>query len=128
MTTAPRVLSLYRAIIKLGKSWKGEVEEKQYILSEARKVFREHRDANSKEEVESLIEEGEHRLNYAQHYGIAYPRLHHASQFKRRVYMDVPQQASADREAVLLPSDQDTAAKLAAAMQRRKAKLERPKE
>jgi len=38
------------------------------------------------------IEEAEHRLNYAQHYGIAYPRLHHASQFKRRVYMDVPQQ------------------------------------
>jgi len=94
-------------------------QEKEYILTETRRVFRENKAVSSEKEVAQLvracmhastpffscciwppadgclvwqIEEAEHRLNYAQHYGIAYPRLHHASQFKRRVYMDVPQQ------------------------------------
>ena len=82
MSTAPRVLSLYRAILRLGRSWKGEQEvsffllvivtvakvsrethmihkfvlqEKQYILSEASRVFRENKSANSPEEIEGLV-------------------------------------------------------------------------
>ena len=34
------------------------LQEKQYILSEAKKVFREHKDASSPEEVESLVRSG----------------------------------------------------------------------
>ena len=87
MTSPLRVLSLYRAILKLGRSWKGDLEvqtllkqelmisqshccililhlledacldlqEKQYIFSEAKKVFRQNKDASSPEEVESLV-------------------------------------------------------------------------
>jgi hypothetical protein len=36
------------------------------------------------------VQAAEVRLEYAQHYGIPYPRLHHASQFKRRYILDAP--------------------------------------
>ena len=43
------------------------------------------------EEEELLqIEEGEKRLEYGVHYGIPYPRLHHAQQFSRRYILDAP--------------------------------------
>ena len=35
------------------------------------------------------------RLEYAQHYGIPYPRLHHAPQFQRRYILDAPSPDSA---------------------------------
>lgn len=36
------------------------------------------------------LKEGEERLELGVHYKICYPRLHHAPQFKRREYADVP--------------------------------------
>ena len=37
------------------------------------------------------VTEGETRLEYAVHYGIPYPRLHHAPQFPKRYVLDTPQ-------------------------------------
>jgi hypothetical protein len=36
------------------------------------------------------LAEGRDRLEIAVHYRIPYPRMHHAPQFKRREYQDVP--------------------------------------
>jgi hypothetical protein len=36
------------------------------------------------------LAEGKDRLEIAVHYQIPYPRMHHAPQFKRREYQDVP--------------------------------------
>ena len=46
------------------------------------------------------MQEAETRLEYGLHYGIPYPRLHHASQFRRRYILDAPSsQAAADTRA-----------------------------
>ncbi len=37
------------------------------------------------------VQEAEQRLEYGLHYGIPYPRLHHASQFPRRYTLTAPQ-------------------------------------
>lgn len=54
------------------------------------------------------LEEGEQRLAYALHYGIPYPRLHHASQFHRRYVLDTPEtelgQVPQARQACKLPA------------------------
>lgn len=43
--------------------------------------------------------EAESRMEYAVHYGIPYPRLHHASQFAKRYVMDRPQMPNAPHNA-----------------------------
>jgi len=43
--------------------------------------------------------EAESRMEYAVHYGIPYPRLHHASQFAKRYVMDKPQMPNAPHNA-----------------------------
>ena len=67
-------------------------QEKEYILQEARKRFREGRQQElADKHLEKRLEEGQQRLEYAQHYGIPFPRLHHSKgQFRGRRY-DVPE-------------------------------------
>jgi hypothetical protein len=36
------------------------------------------------------VKEAEDRLEIGVHYQIPYPRMHHAPQFRKRQYMDVP--------------------------------------
>ena len=43
--------------------------------------------------------EAETRLEYAVHYGIPYPRLHHAPQFPKRYVMDTPQMPDGPQHA-----------------------------
>ena len=138
MSQGQRVVSLYRRILRCGHHWQGTSEvmlfllvlvcsalpdclqacltysgvlqEKAFILQEAHKRFREA-GAGS---LDKRLEEGQQRLEYAEHYGAAeqcpgcccqpghccmtsvcagipYPRLHHSrGQFKGRRY-DVPE-------------------------------------
>eukprot|EP00884_Botryococcus_braunii_P002093 jgi/Botrbrau1/11885/Bobra.126_2s0018.1 len=118
---ATKVLRLYRTILRTGRNWSGPVHEKDYIAKEARRKFSEHMNADDLA-VDSLLEEGEQRLNYAVHYGIPYPRLHHADQFPKRYFLDA---TTTDLGGPApLPQDQDAASKLAAAIARRKKKLQ----
>ena len=45
------------------------------------------------------VQEGQNRLEYAQHYGIPYPRLHYAPQFPKRYVMDKPQMPDAPQQS-----------------------------
>ena len=59
-------------------------QEADYIAQEARQQFRSQQHSRaSPEHVARLLEEGEARLALAQHYKIAYPRLHHGDQFAK---------------------------------------------
>ncbi|KAF6259999.1 complex 1 protein-domain-containing protein [Scenedesmus sp. NREL 46B-D3] len=90
MSSRSRVLSLYRTILRTGRSWQGPQEEREYIRQEARAVFRQHKHLASPAEIEAKLVEGRDRLDIAVHYRIPYPRMQHAPQFKRREYQDVP--------------------------------------
>ncbi|EIE26970.1 hypothetical protein COCSUDRAFT_64739 [Coccomyxa subellipsoidea C-169] len=120
--TRSTVLGLYRRILRTGRSWKGGQEEREYIEREARAQFRRSAAVRDPTEVDKLVQEGEQRLEYALHYHIPYPRLHHASQFPRRYTLNALQ---VEPSGAPQSKDPDVAAKLAAATERRRAKLER---
>ncbi|CAL8468964.1 g8505 [Coccomyxa elongata] len=122
--TRSRVLSLYRRILRTSRTWQGGKEEREYIEREARSQFRRNAAAHDPADVDAMVQEAEQRLEYGLHYGIPYPRLHHASQFPRRYTLTAPQM---EPSALPQSKDADVAAKLAAAAERRRAKLERAK-
>ncbi|GFO31379.1 lyr motif containing protein 1 [Plakobranchus ocellatus] len=77
-----QVLSLYRQILRLSRTWNAASgsasetkKERTYIRDEAKKLFREHKNETSEEKIKEFIREGETRLGLAQHYGTPYPRL-----------------------------------------------------
>ncbi|GAQ85561.1 hypothetical protein KFL_002410120 [Klebsormidium nitens] len=71
-----QALSLYRRILRAARTWPGPQEEVNYIRNEAQSTFRQNRALDDATEIGKQIEEGEHRLEYALHYHIPYPRLH----------------------------------------------------
>ncbi|KAK3781500.1 hypothetical protein RRG08_054840 [Elysia crispata] len=84
MATSQRVqvLSLYRQVLRLSRSWiavskiSDETnQERAYIRDEARKLFREHKYEKSEARINECLREAETRLGLAQHYGTPYPRL-----------------------------------------------------
>ncbi|XP_069503768.1 LYR motif-containing protein 1 isoform X2 [Ambystoma mexicanum] len=86
MTSATRkeVLGLYRRIFKLAKNWhalSGQSEdsnkEKQYILDEAKTLFKRNKSVTDVEIVKQCIEECNARIEIGLHYGIPYPRPVH---------------------------------------------------
>ncbi|KAK9812399.1 hypothetical protein WJX73_007901 [Symbiochloris irregularis] len=122
MAQKDKVLSLYRSILRTGRQWSGPNEEQKYILEEAKAQFRAHRDSKEADQ-RNLLAAGQQRLEYATHYGIPYPRQHHASQFYKRQYLDSPSFASdaeAGESAAQGAGSADAASKLAAALARRK--------
>lgn len=119
MTRRQEALHLYKRILRAGRVWQGLPEDKAYIFAEARKQFRANEQA-SEHQTEALLAAGEQRLEYAEHYQNPYPRIHHASQFYKRQYMDSPQQD--DAEASNRSRSSDGISKLAAAAERRKHK------
>ncbi len=75
----PQVLSLYRRLMRLGRNWEASnplntQTEKDYILGECRRLFRENRWITSKAEVSEHIREAEARATMAEHYQNPYPR------------------------------------------------------
>ncbi|GMH33316.1 hypothetical protein BSKO_01150 [Bryopsis sp. KO-2023] len=79
VNTAARVLSLYRTILRTGRTWSGPQSEKDYIREEAQRLFRSNKHLVSVEEIEKKIFEASSRLELGVHYKIPYPRLHHKS-------------------------------------------------
>ena len=45
------------------------------------------------------VREGQNRLEYAMHYGIPYPRLHHVPQVPKRYVMDKPRMPDMPQQA-----------------------------
>uniref|UniRef100_A0A2I2Y204 Complex 1 LYR protein domain-containing protein n=1 Tax=Gorilla gorilla gorilla TaxID=9595 RepID=A0A2I2Y204_GORGO len=83
MTTATRqeVLGLYRSIFRLARKWQatsGQMEdtikEKQYILNEARTLFRKNKNLTDTDLIKQCIDECTARIETGLHYKIPYPR------------------------------------------------------
>lgn len=86
MTTATRqeVLGLYRSIFRLARKWQatsGQMEdtikEKQYILNEARMLFRKNKNLTDTDLIKQCIDECTARIEIGLHYKIPYPRPIH---------------------------------------------------
>ncbi|XP_036136702.1 LYR motif-containing protein 1 isoform X2 [Molossus molossus] len=86
MTTATRqeVLGLYRRISRLARTWQaasGQVEdtiaEKQYIVNEARTLFRRNKHLTDAALIKQCVAECTARIEMALHYRIPYPRPIH---------------------------------------------------
>ena len=74
-----QVIQLYREILRLAKTWEAKVpsetaQEKDFIRSEARLMFRANKNISSDQEIDKKLEEGRNRLEIARHYRIPYPR------------------------------------------------------
>ncbi|KAG9476991.1 LYR motif-containing protein 1 [Eleutherodactylus coqui] len=82
--TRSEVLSLYRRIFQIARKWKSSsgleeetVKERQYIVEEARKLFRKNKNVTDMETIHQCIEECHARIEIGLHYGIPYPRPTH---------------------------------------------------
>jgi len=84
MSKRLEVIRLYRKIIRGGNHWKDVnsttgnqiTNEKQYILEEARTLFRKNKDLKDPEMINAKIFEGNSRYELAKHYNIPFPRLY----------------------------------------------------
>eukprot|EP00471_Norrisiella_sphaerica_P011312 CAMPEP_0184496450 /NCGR_PEP_ID=MMETSP0113_2-20130426/33970_1 /TAXON_ID=91329 /ORGANISM="Norrisiella sphaerica, Strain BC52" /LENGTH=112 /DNA_ID=CAMNT_0026883071 /DNA_START=76 /DNA_END=414 /DNA_ORIENTATION=+ len=79
-STRSKVLALYKDIMRRARIWegKGNTAESEYIVSEARKLFRKNKDIEDNSLIAEKIEEGESRVELAEHYGNPYPRMYYA--------------------------------------------------
>jgi len=74
-----QVLRLYARIFRVARSWEAQDPnetkvEQNYIVDEAKSLFRQNRHIKSEDEVKLRIIEAEARLTMAEHYGNPYPR------------------------------------------------------
>ncbi|XP_042197071.1 LYR motif-containing protein 1 [Callorhinchus milii] len=86
MTAATRweALSLYSKIFRIARTWQSlsgltdeTMKEKQYIITEARALFRKNKDLTDLEEIKQCIKECHARIEMGLHYRIPYPRPMH---------------------------------------------------
>ncbi|XP_036081579.1 LYR motif-containing protein 1 isoform X2 [Rousettus aegyptiacus] len=82
--TRREVLGLYRRVFRLARRWqaasgRGEdtAEEQQYILHEARTLFRKNRDLTDARRIRQCVDECTARIELGLHYRIPYPRPIH---------------------------------------------------
>lgn len=73
MSQKRQVLQLYKRIFRIGRNWiaKAETEtekERKYIREETRNLFRQNFFLKDPKEIQQRIEEGEARLQIAQHF------------------------------------------------------------
>ena len=73
MAQRTEVLRTYRMLMRAGRTWP-TVSERQYILSEARRLFRLNRALEEPAKIEKKLFEASSRWELAQFYGIAAPR------------------------------------------------------
>ncbi|XP_076029166.1 LYR motif-containing protein 1-like [Oratosquilla oratoria] len=74
-----QVLSLYKKILRTGKSWQAmnpadTFAESEYVLNEAKLIFRANKNISGEQNIKQHIQEGEARLEMGIHYGTPYPR------------------------------------------------------
>ncbi|XP_059157135.1 LYR motif-containing protein 1-like isoform X2 [Physella acuta] len=81
-STRRTVLSLYKQILRLSKSWtsisglqEDTLAERSYIRKEAQQLFKQNKWEKSEVAVREFIREAETRIGLAEHYGIPYPRM-----------------------------------------------------
>ncbi|XP_060696440.1 LYR motif containing protein 1 isoform X3 [Hemiscyllium ocellatum] len=86
MTLATRceVLGLYRRIFRIARTWQslsGQTEdtlkEKDYIITEARTLFKKNKNLTDTEAIKICIQECQTRIEMGLHYRIPYPRPIH---------------------------------------------------
>ncbi|XP_062444793.1 LYR motif-containing protein 1 isoform X1 [Rhea pennata] len=84
LVTRREVLDLYRKIFRIAKKWQSAsgqteetIKEKQYIISEARTLFRKNKNVTDPTLIKQCIEECEARIEIGLHYNIPYPRPIH---------------------------------------------------
>ncbi|CAL8123761.1 unnamed protein product [Orchesella dallaii] len=75
------VLSLYRRLLKLGRTWTASssnpsdtAAERQFITSEAKTLFRKNQSLTDPKVIADCIHEAQARLDLANHYKTPYPR------------------------------------------------------
>ncbi|XP_043082104.1 LYR motif containing protein 1 isoform X2 [Puntigrus tetrazona] len=75
------VLSLYRTVLRLARSWTARSAlphdtdaERKYIAQEARTLFRQNQQITDPESIKRCIEECEARIEIGLHYRNPYPR------------------------------------------------------
>jgi hypothetical protein len=73
-----KALSLYKSILRTGRKWP-EPEERDYIKTEAKTLFRANRGLKSQEAIDRKLFEAEARLELAIHYKNPHPKLYNLS-------------------------------------------------
>ncbi|XP_067234224.1 LYR motif containing protein 1 [Chanodichthys erythropterus] len=75
------VLSLYRRVLRIARSWKAQSAlpqdtdtERKYIAQEARTLFKQNQQITDPESIQRCIEECEARIEIGLHYRNPYPR------------------------------------------------------
>ncbi|XP_043945441.1 LYR motif-containing protein 1 [Protopterus annectens] len=78
------VLNLYRRIFKIARTWQSQsgtleqtTKERQYIIDEARALFRKNKCLTDPETIKACVEECKARIEIGLHYQIPYPRPIH---------------------------------------------------
>lgn len=84
VATRPAVLGLYRRVLRLARRWQAasgrpedSAREQQYILREARTLFRKNKDLTDTDQIKQCIDECTARIEIGLHYQIPYPRPIH---------------------------------------------------
>jgi uncharacterized membrane protein YgcG len=73
MAQRAQVLQLYRSLMRAGRTWP-TVEEREYILSESRRLFRQNVELEDPAQIDKKLFEATSRWELAKYYGIAAPR------------------------------------------------------
>ncbi|XP_047465533.1 LYR motif containing protein 1 [Mugil cephalus] len=80
-STRSAVLSLYMRVFRVARTWqaqsgvRGDTQtERNYILQEARTLFRQNQQLTDQESIKRCIEECEARIEIGLHYRNPYPR------------------------------------------------------
>ncbi|KAL7642008.1 UNVERIFIED_CONTAM: hypothetical protein RMT77_007882 [Armadillidium vulgare] len=73
------VLSLYKRILRLSLTWEAKEpsktkEERIYIRTEARTLFRKNKDVSDEREIRDMLTGAEARVEMGIHYRLPYPR------------------------------------------------------
>jgi len=79
VTLRSQVLRLYSKIFRVARNWEAQDPnetkvERNYIVDEARTLFRENKDLRVEDEIRMRVMEAEARLAMAEHYRNPYPR------------------------------------------------------
>lgn len=73
-TQRTQVLQLYRTLMRAGRRTWPTISEREYILSESRRLFRRNMTLEDTVEIEKKLFEAQSRWELAQFYGMAAPR------------------------------------------------------
>jgi len=79
MPLRTQVIRLYSRILRVGRNWKAQdinetKVERDYILDEAKMLFRKNKNLTVQSEIQERLSEAEARLTMAEHYCNPYPR------------------------------------------------------